>query len=153
MILSTVEFSQTWRRHGLGGNRRMVMACHKRRAGFRQGNGCRALGQRNFEGHILEEEKYSKLWLLFSSVCWPCWYWLFVRPQQTDIKNCEKIIGAGVGPRPVQRVYNFGSCQTEAMAGGLVGRAYYSTKGLVFFQSFLFSSLGHSHFSWKSRIK
>ena len=52
----------------------MVMACHKRRAGFRQGNGLkqlRALGERNGDGHFLDEEKCSKLCLLLSSVLGP----------------------------------------------------------------------------------
>ena len=152
MILSTVEFSQTWRRHGLGGNRRMVMACHKRRAGFRQGNGCRALGQRNFEGHILEEEKYSKLWLLFSSVCWPCWYWLFVRPQQTDIKNCwNHWRRCRAASRPA-------CLQLWVLPEHSNGRRPYWPcvllhQRLGVFSSIFFSSLGHSHFSWKSRIK
>ena len=71
----------------------MVMACHKRRAGFRQGNGLkqlRALGERNGDGHFLDEEKCSKLCLLLSSVLGPWRYWLFVRPQHiSDIKIAE----------------------------------------------------------------
>lgn len=96
-------------------------------------------------------EKCSKLWLLFSSVCWPCWYWLFVRPQQTDIKNCWNHWRRC----PASKV----AClQLWVLPDRSNGRrpcwpCVLLHQRLGVFSSIFFSSLGHSHFSWKSRIK
>ena len=123
------------------------MACHKRSAGFRQGNGCRALGQRNFEGPFLEEVfsiPSCETAVQFTMLILVIW--------KTTANWHQKLLKIVVQVSSVGVSTTLGLARAQQWQEALLAVRTTPPKAWWFFKH-AFSSLGHSHFSRKSRIK